>query len=46
MKTEKRVYHAPSLEACGSLRTLTSDVCDDNGPEFDSPFTCEGIPPP
>ena len=36
MKSEKPVYRAPSLEAHGSLRTITSQTKVDP-PEFDSP---------
>ena len=39
MKSEKRVYRAPSLEAHGSLRTMTADPGKTNPPEFDSPVT-------
>ena len=40
MQAKKRVYRAPSLEACGSLRTITSRAGTNPDPVgFDSPVT-------
>ena len=39
MKSEKRIYCAPSMQAHGSLRTLTADPGKTKPPKFDSPVT-------
>ena len=45
MPTEKRIYRAPSLEAHGGLRTMTSKGSKDDPTEFDSPNTNDLVTP-